>query len=165
MTDLTMLFRAGEAELLGADPLTMRLLADGDDTGGVVSAIRSRMGRATDGPPPHHHTRAPEMFFLVEGGLHVLVGDRIVTAREGDFLVVPEHTAHTFRTPDDTGVDMLFLMPGARRFDYFRLVDRIRRGEASPRELFETQERFDNHFTDSAVWREFTGSPATGGPP
>lgn len=149
------LLRAGEAEILGLAQDTIQLLADGGDTGGAISAIRSRLGRDTDGPPPHHHDRAPEIFFIIEGALHVLTGEEIVTMGAGDFLLVPAHTAHAFRTPADRGVDMLFLMPGVDRFEYFRLAHRIRRGEGSPQEILAAQERFDNHFHDSPVWRRF----------
>jgi mannose-6-phosphate isomerase-like protein (cupin superfamily) len=149
------LVRADDAEILGLAPDTVQLLADGRDTGGAVSALRSRMGRDTDGPPPHRHHRAPEIFFIIEGGLHVLTGEKVVTVGAGDFLLVPPHMAHAFRTPADQGVDMLFLMPGVDRFEYFRLLDRIRHGEGSPQEILEAQERFDNHFEDSPVWRRF----------
>jgi mannose-6-phosphate isomerase-like protein (cupin superfamily) len=147
------LVRANDAELLGVAPNTIQLLADGDNGG--MSAIRSKLRKGTEGPPPHYHAGAAEIFFILEGGLHVLTGQRVVTVGEGDFLLVPPNTPHTFATPGDTGVDMLFLMPEARRFDYFRLVDRVRRGEAGPGELLETQDRFDNHFQDSQVWRDF----------
>jgi hypothetical protein len=40
------------------------------------------------------------------------------------------------------------------RLDYFRLGDRVRKGQADPRELLATQERFDNHFLDSPLWRQ-----------
>lgn len=149
------LVRADDAELLGSDPSTMLLLADGDTTGRVVSAIRTKLGRATDGASPHYHARAPEMFFIIEGGMHILVGDHVTRVNSGDFLIVPPNTAHVFRTTDDTGVDMLFLMPGVERFDYFRLVDRVRREEADLQEVVDTQERFDNHFHDSPVWSRF----------
>jgi hypothetical protein len=69
--------------------------------------------------------------------------------------VVPPYTPHTFATGEDTGVDMLFPMPGTARFEYFRLAERIARGEASPEEFVRTQDRFDNHLRDSEVWREF----------
>jgi hypothetical protein len=39
-------------------------------------------------------------------------------------------------------------------FDYYRLLDRVHRGEADPREIGESQERFDNHYVDSPLWRE-----------
>jgi hypothetical protein len=44
--------------------------------------------------------------------------------------------------------------PGMDRFDYYRLLDRVHRGEAEPREIGESQERFDNHYVENALWRE-----------
>jgi mannose-6-phosphate isomerase-like protein (cupin superfamily) len=149
------LVRADEAETLGLAPLTIQLLADGSDTGGAISAMRSRMGRDTDGASPHHHVRAPEIFFIIEGGLCVLTGEEIVTVGAGDFLLVPPQMPHAFRTPADSGADFLFLMPGVDRFEYFRLLDRIRLGQGSPEEILAAQERFDNHFQESAVWSRF----------
>jgi mannose-6-phosphate isomerase-like protein (cupin superfamily) len=155
-----MLVRADEAETLGLAPTAMRLIADGDATDPrSVSVSRSTMGRDTVGPPPHRHTTSPEMFFLLDGALDVLVGDEITTVRAGDFLLVPPHTAHAFATPRDSGVDMIFLMTGIERFGYFRLAERVRRGEAEPAELFASQDRFDNHLVDSPAWRAFRGTP------
>ncbi|MCP2169742.1 cupin domain-containing protein [Goodfellowiella coeruleoviolacea] len=151
--DHAVLVRAADAEVLHGTT-TVHLLADGSDTGGVISAARSRMPRDTAGASPHHHRNAAEMFFVIEGGLDVLVGDRVVTARAGDFLLVPPGMAHAFRTPADTGADFLFLMPEVDRFDYFRLLNRVQQGLASPQEILDSQERFDNHFHESPVWTE-----------
>ena len=149
---MSLIIRAGEAEVLGLPPVTMTLLADGDSG---ISTIRTRMAKGTSGPPPHYHSGAPEMFFIIEGGLDVLTGDEVTRVSAGDYLVVPANTRHAFATPDETGVDMLFFMPGVQRFEYFRLADRVRRGEEDPEQVLRTQERFDNHFEDSAVWKEF----------
>lgn len=73
--------RGADAETVGGAPITTWLLAEGDPTGGSVSAIRSKL-------------------------------------------------------------------------EYFRLADRIRRGQASPAEILARQEVFDNHFVDSPVWAE-----------
>ncbi|QKG18640.1 hypothetical protein ACTIVE_0274 [Actinomadura verrucosospora] len=150
-----MLVRAGEAEILGDPPNTMKLLADATTTGGLVSAIRSKIGKGVDGPPPHYHHDAAEIFYVIDGGLHVLTGDRIVTIAAGDFLLVPPRTPHAFSTPAHTGVDMLIVKPGAERFDYFRLGDRVRRGQAKPQEILASQDLYDNHFHDSPIWRRF----------
>jgi mannose-6-phosphate isomerase-like protein (cupin superfamily) len=159
------LVRATDAEILGVTPATIQLLADGDPASGAVCVARSKIGKGMDGPPPHCHTGSSEIFFVIEGGLHILAGERVVTVGEGDFLLVPPNTAHAFCTPADTGVDMLFLMPGAERFEYFRLGERIRQGTASPQELLDSQDRFDNHFLDSPVWQQFRGPADSVTPP
>lgn len=153
------LVRADDAELLGFGPNTLRLIADGSDTGGALSVIRSTLGKNTDGAAPHRHTANGEMFFILEGGLHVLVGKTIVAARAGDFLHVPADVAHAFRTPADTGVDMLFLMPRTDRFDYFKLSARLRRGEIGMSEFQAAQAGFDNHFAASPEWEAFKDAP------
>ncbi|MFE0459852.1 cupin domain-containing protein [Kitasatospora sp. NPDC058965] len=146
------LARGATAEVLSGPQGSMQLLVDGADCGGAVSAVRSRLARDTQGATPHYHRKAAEMFFVIEGELEVLVGETITTVRSGDFLVVPPHAVHAFRTPQTRGVDLLFLMPGADRFGYFRLVDRLQRGLATPQELLRTQEEFDNHFVASPAW-------------
>ncbi|MFD1048291.1 cupin, partial [Kibdelosporangium lantanae] len=56
--------------------------------------------------------------------------------------------------PAEAAADVLVIFtPGIERFGYFRLGDRIRKGEAEPAEILATQERFDNHFVDSPIWR------------
>jgi mannose-6-phosphate isomerase-like protein (cupin superfamily) len=154
------LVRGDEAELLGAAPDTMRLLIDGDTTGGSLSAIRTTMRKGMQGAAPHFHRNSAELFFIISGALHVLTGDRVATVHEGDLLMVPPNTDHAFATPADSGVDMLFLMPRTQRFDYFRLINQVRGGTADPQEILDSQERFDNHFLDSQVWREFRDAGA-----
>ncbi|MBB4932898.1 quercetin dioxygenase-like cupin family protein [Lipingzhangella halophila] len=165
-----LLVRADEAEELGLGPASMRLIADGD-TPGSLSVSRTRLASGMEGAKPHYHRAAAEMFYVLDGGLHVLLGEQVVTVAAGDYLVVPAHTTHAFAAAQSTGVDLLFLMPGVVRFDYFRLAERIARGEADPAELRESQERFDNHFLSSATWEEFRaprsgaeGPSRTGGP-
>ncbi|MGI6875622.1 MULTISPECIES: hypothetical protein [Amycolatopsis] len=43
--------------------------------------------------------------------------------------------------------------PGVERFGYFRLLDQVRNGAAGPETVLGAQERYDNHFVDSATWR------------
>jgi uncharacterized cupin superfamily protein len=104
-----------------------------------------------DGAPPHFHRESAEMFFVLGGALRVLAGDRVVTLEEGDFLLVPRGTTHAFSAEDGVPADVLVVYTPAipERFAYFRLGERVLRGQASPREILETQERFDNHFVRS----------------
>ncbi len=75
-----------------------------------------------------------------------LVSERVqVTVLEaGDLLVVPPGTTHAFAAAPGRTADVLFVFaPGRERFEYYRLLDRLHRGEGSWSELDATQERFD----------------------
>jgi mannose-6-phosphate isomerase-like protein (cupin superfamily) len=151
----TVLVRADEAESLG-DPArsAIRLLTDASATGGALSSQRITLAAGADGAAPHHHTGSSELFFVLDGEVQILSGDRVVTARAGDLAVVPPGTAHAFAAPPGAGCDLLIVLtPGVERFEYFRLLDRLRRGEATRAELLAAQDRFDNHFVDSPAWR------------
>jgi quercetin dioxygenase-like cupin family protein len=150
----TLLVRHDEAEHLGSTPDTMTLLADVPQTGGHLSTIRATLGRGRDGATPHFHTASAEMFFVIDGELQILSDEKVVTAGAGDMLFVPPHTTHAFGATERSGADVLIVFtPGVARFEYFRMIDRIRRGEASPSEILASQDRFDNRFVDSAAWR------------
>jgi hypothetical protein len=85
----------------------------------------------------------------------VLVGDRVHVLDQGDVLLVPPRVPHAFGAVAGVDADVLFVFtPGTDRFDYYRLLDRVHRGEADPPEIGESQERFDNHYVDSPLWRE-----------
>ncbi|MEV6862551.1 cupin domain-containing protein [Streptosporangium subroseum] len=147
--------RAADAEIVGQSPSTIRLLADSNATGGALSTQRVTLGRGADGATPHHHTASSELFYVLEGEAQILVGESVVTAGEGDLVVVPPNTAHAFAAAPGAGADLLIVItPGVERFDYFRLLGRLGRGEATLEELLEAQELFDNHFLDSPLWRE-----------
>jgi mannose-6-phosphate isomerase-like protein (cupin superfamily) len=150
------LMRAADAEVLGAGPVTTRLLADSDGTCGVISANRTHLGQGAGGPPPHYHAGSAEIFFILGGSLEALAGDRVVTLDEGDFLVIPRHMPHAFAAPPHAEADVLIIQAPdlKKRFEYFRLADRVIKGQASPQEILDSQERFDNHFLDSPIWRE-----------
>ena len=74
------------------------------------------------GPPPHIHHREDESFYLVKGTLEVLVGDKVITAKAGDFVFGPRGAAHSFKNVgEDTAVMLVTAVPaGLER--YFREV-------------------------------------------
>lgn len=59
---------------------------------------------------------------------------------------------HAFAAAPGCDADLLIVItPGVERFEYFRHLQRIALGELSPESLLEVQERYDNHFLNSAV--------------
>jgi len=151
--------RAQVAEVLRGDPgSVITLLADPEQTGGALTSNRSLLRRGSAGAPPHFHERSAEMFYVLGGALDLLVDDRITTLRYGDLMVVPPGVPHAFAPAADTDADVLVVFtPGTARFEYYRLLDRLHRGQASAQDVTESQERFDNHYVDSPVWRSSRG--------
>ena len=149
------LVRAAEAEVLADGPASsITLLADSGNTGGALTSNRATLRRGSAGAPPHYHTRASELFFVLGGSLRVLVGEEVLVLKEGDFLVVPPRVPHAFAPAPGAEADVLIVFgPGMARFDYYRLLDRAHRGEASAEEIPASGERFDNHYVDSPIWR------------
>ncbi|MEU1981524.1 cupin domain-containing protein [Nocardia sp. NPDC019395] len=131
----------------------MRLLIDAEQANGSVSTVEVTMARGADGAAPHFHTLSDELFYVAEGELQLLAGDRLVTIGAGGTAVVPKTTTHAFGATPDAGARILIaLMPGVQRFGYFRLLERIARGEATLEELAASQDEYDNHFVDAPRW-------------
>jgi mannose-6-phosphate isomerase-like protein (cupin superfamily) len=143
-----------DAEVLGMAQLSTRLLADSDATGGALSVMRTSIGAGIEGARPHTHSKSAELFYILDGELQILTGEKVVTAGRGDLVVVSPNMAHAFATTSGHAADVLIVQaPGLPRFGYFRLVERLSRGEATLEELLASQELYDNHFLDSPVWR------------
>jgi quercetin dioxygenase-like cupin family protein len=153
-TTTSLLIRSADAEVLDGDPGgTITLLADAADTGGALSVHRSTFRTGAAGAPPHTHTRASELFLVLDGVLRVLVEDEVQLLRAGDLLVVPPGVAHAFEAAPGCSAEVLFVLAPAReRFEYYRLLDRVHRGLAEPAAIGASQERFDNHYVDSPAW-------------
>jgi quercetin dioxygenase-like cupin family protein len=152
--DGTIVVREVDAEVLGVAQLSTRLLADSDATGGTFSVMRTTMGEGIDGARPHTHSKSAELFYILEGELQLLSGDQVLTANKGDLVIVPPNTAHAFATTPGHSADFLIVLaPGIERFGYFRLAERISRGEASLSELLASQDLYDNHFLESPAWQ------------
>ncbi|MGY4964113.1 cupin domain-containing protein [Streptomyces sp. 900105245] len=149
----TVLVRDAEAEVIGGAPVRVKLLADSSASGGALSTVRVTLTEGADGARPHLHRNSAEMFYLLDGEAEVLSGDDVVTARSGDLVVVPPDRPHAFAAAPGSPADILIVItPGVERFEYFRHLQRIRLGEATPESLLEVQELYDNHFLRSESW-------------
>jgi quercetin dioxygenase-like cupin family protein len=147
--------REGDAEIVGSAPVTGRLYADSSATRGALSSQRITLLGGAAGATPHHHTGSSELFYVVSGAAEMLTGQRVLTAREGDLIVVPPGTVHAFAAAPASDADLLIILtPGVERFEYFRHLQRIANGEAPLESILEVQDLYDNHFDDSPVWQQ-----------
>ena len=131
----------------------LTLLADGEHTGGALTVNRAALDDGSPGAPPHQHTLATETIVVLGGSLDVLVDDVVTALGAGDLVVLPPGTPHAFAPTQGFSADMLAVYtPGQRRFGYYRLLERLYRGEASLKDLLATSEQYDNHYVESPVW-------------
>ena len=72
----------------------IRVLADASQTGSYE--VFEQHGPEGAGPPPHTHAW-DEAYFMLEGEMDVLLGDRMVVLKPGAFVHIPGGTPHFFR--------------------------------------------------------------------
>lgn len=154
-TTLTpILIRAAEAEVLEDGPTSLiTLLTDAGVTGGALTANRATLRQGSRGAPPHLHTEATELFLVLDGSLQVLAGDEVFTLEKNDFIVIPPNQPHAFAPTAGKEAEMLVVLtPGKARFDYYRLLESVYKGETDPSEIAASSETYDNHYVTSDAW-------------
>lgn len=96
------------------------VLADAARTGSYEVFLQS--GPEGAGPPPHMHDW-DEAYYVIDGELDVLLGDRMVVARAGEFVHIPGGTLHNFRLRTKT-TTFLSLTSRAGASSFFAAFDR-----------------------------------------
>ena len=87
-------------------------LADGAETSGRYSVSQWWLDPHTKGPGAHSHDE-DDLFFVIEGTMSILIGDRWVDAPQGSFVLAPGGTTHDFENRSDARAGVLnFSVPG-----------------------------------------------------
>jgi len=102
---------AGEGKTISVLGDSYTYKAAKEETGGAYALIEGTV--VGDGPPPHIHTTEEEAFYVLEGELNVLVGERTVTATAGAFVLVPRGTVHTFSKAGTASAKILIIISPA----------------------------------------------------
>lgn len=86
--------------------------ADGAETANAYTISEWWLEANTRGPGAHAHT-ADDIFFVIEGTMSVLVGERWIDATRGSFVLVPGGVTHDFENRSDAKAGVLnFSLPG-----------------------------------------------------
>src|SRR5579871_2674472 len=89
------LLAAGEGvrnRVMGVD---VREILSAADTAGEFY-LAENIVSSGGGPPPHVHSREDELFYVLEGTLDILLGDRTYQATAGSLAYLPRGVAHAF---------------------------------------------------------------------
>jgi quercetin dioxygenase-like cupin family protein len=121
---------AGEQVWVVGDTYTLK--ATRENTGGALALIEASVP-AGSGPPPHVHANEDEAYYVLEGELEVLDGDRTFVARPGSFVFIPRGALHRFRNVGFGHARMLVLFTPAGFDEFLAAVGQpARPGEPAP---------------------------------
>ncbi|HEY0815726.1 MAG TPA: cupin domain-containing protein [Pseudonocardia sp.] len=96
---------SGTTVWFNGDVLTVKLTAA--DTGGRLGLVKASVPPG-GGPAPHQHASTDETFYMIDGELEFLDGDRVFTAGPADVVFIPRGTVHRFHNPGLTHASMVF---------------------------------------------------------
>ena len=139
-----LLLGPGEGEHHDAGPAHITVKAASEHTGGTFFLSESTLAPGFAGPPPHRHRQLHDMFYVLEGTLTLLVGEREVKAAPGTFACVPPGAVHTFRNDSDAPVRMLnFNTPGGWERYMRELAEASKDGPLTPEVIGRVASRHD----------------------
>ena len=107
----------GEGKAFSAVGDVYRILATGEQTGGVYVLSEARV-LPGGGPPPHIHHREDESFFVLEGEITFTVDGKRIVAKAGSFVQGPRGIPHAFKNESSVPSRMLIHVspPGFEKF-------------------------------------------------
>ena len=82
----------GEGKIVPVPGHTITYKLCGEDTNGVFSLLEVDL--YGDGPPQHIHKTEDEAFYVLEGEIDILMGERIIKAKAGSFVFIPKGMVH-----------------------------------------------------------------------
>ena len=115
------LLRPGEGESLFGGRIVLKATFE------QLCITESHFPDARDGAEPHFHRRHADSFYVLEGGMAVLVHDEDKQLESGAFVCAPPEVVHGFRTTSRS-VFLNFHTPDGGFADSLRARDRGEEG-------------------------------------
>lgn len=111
-TDILILTN-GKGRKYNCDGMTAIFKADENETKEKYSVSEWWLEPNSDGAGAHFHEENDEVFYMLEGTLSFLVGEKWIDADKGTFLRIPAKTTHDFKNKTDKRAGVLnFFIPG-----------------------------------------------------
>ena len=90
----------------------------GEETGQALAVVEHPVGPRVL-IPPHTHTETDEYSYVLEGEIGARIGDRILSARAGTYVLKPRNIKHTFWNATDKPARIIEILSPARFEKFF----------------------------------------------
>ena len=122
---------------LAADTISAQIIHTGELEGDALSPLasngmRNKLLVAVDGatiaiqdgsPPKHLHADANEIQYILEGTGTIWLGDKDVTVKPGDLVVIPKGTPHAGTKPNGRTIKAIAIKTPPQRPDDTKLLN------------------------------------------
>ena len=122
---------------LAAENLTAQVIHTGELEGDAISPVnaggmRNKLLAAADGmtiaiqdgsPPKHLHANAHEIQFILEGTGTIWLGDKEVTVKPGDLVIIPKGTPHAGTKPNGRTIKAIAIKTPPQTPDDIKLLN------------------------------------------
>ena len=109
--------RFGALHSLGFSELAFRVGTQ--ETGGNLFVIEHR-NLLPGGPPMHMHLNQEEWFYVMEGQVEFVVGEKRLTLKAGESILAPRRIPHTFSSLVPSSHLLIGFAPAGKMEQYFR---------------------------------------------
>ena len=97
----------------------VRFMLGGEQTDGRFAVVEHPLGPRALAAPMHTHEHEDEYSYVLEGEVGFQIGDEVVVARAGDFVLKPRGVPHAFWNAGDAPARVLELISPAGFERYF----------------------------------------------
>ena len=139
--------RFGALHSLGFSQLAFKVGTQ--ETGGNLFMIEHR-NLLPGGPPLHMHLNQEEWFYVMEGQVAFVVGDKHVTLNAGESILAPRRVPHTFSSVVAASHLLIGFAPAGRMEAYFRDA----KGDAKLAATAEYMNRYDMQWVGPSPFRK-----------
>ena len=109
--DGNMVLGPGEGKMIPVPGHKITHKVSGADTDGAYSLLEVELDG--DGPPQHIHKTEDEAFYVLEGEINVLLGERTFRMKAGAFVLIRRGTVHAFSRVDEKPAKVLAIFTPA----------------------------------------------------
>ena len=144
------ILNAGEGKEISVGGSKLFLKLASEAASNKLSITEYELAAQFPGPPPHKHKVFEHAWYVLDGDLTILLGEKTSVVGKGSFVFIPKMTVHAFANNTNSPVKVLVVdMPGGFENYYADLQAAFGNGKAIDQQLMSAiQLKYDTYPAD-----------------